>query len=402
MELKEQLEELKGEIKTHVEAKAKEIAEAQVKEVSGKLEAAEAKVKALEEKQEATQKHADALDVKLQKGGFGQEVKSFAAALKEGLTKGIEAFKAKGGMIEVELDVKAITSASFTQDTNGTGKVIEAMREGGINKDPKRDPFVRDLAFNGTATSDNISWIEKVGETGVPIPLAEEASYPEETVSYQAFSTDVKKIGGMMKVTEEKLSDVNWMLNEIQAELIQRHDIVVDTQIFSGSGAAGNLKGVKTYATAFAAGSFATAVKTPNRADVLRVAYNQVITNLFKPTAIVLHPSDVAKMELQKDANGQYLMPPFASVDGTKIKGLPVIENIGQTEGDFLIGDFSKLGVFSKGGVYLEIGYDGSDFSKDLRTVKLRERLAVRVKGRDLGAFVKGTFSTAITAITAP
>jgi hypothetical protein len=72
------------------------------------------------------------------------------------------------------------------------------------------------------------------------------------------------------------------------------------------------------------------------------------------------------------------------------------------TEGTFLIGDGSRLGVFAKGGAVLEIGRDGSDFSTDQVSVKLRERLAVRVKGRDYAAFVYGTFSTAKTAISIP
>jgi HK97 family phage major capsid protein len=174
---------------------------------------------------------------------------------------------------------------------------------------------------------------------------------------------------------------------------------VVDTQLFNGNGTGKNLKGVLQYAPAFDAGSFAGSVEDPTRADVLRVAYNQIIIALFRPTAICLHPTDVAKMELEKDANGNSVIRSFVAANGLTIKGLPVIENIGVAEGSFLIGDFSRMGVFAKGGVVLEIGRDKDDFSTDQVTVKLRERLACRIKGRDLKAFVKGTFNTAIAAI---
>lgn len=370
----------------------------------------EASVKALREDLETEKAKAQKAEGKVteleQKMGqmklTGPEFESFFSALKKALQTGADQYKA--GNRNIEIDVKAaITSADFTNDATGNNRVIAPTVEQGINRTPKRKPFIRQEAFNGTVTTgDSVTWTEKVGETGQPIPLAELDAYPEVKSSYQQFSTPVKKIGGMTKVSEEKLQDVDWMMNEIQFELLQRHDLVVDSQILSGDGTGNNLKGVLAYATAFAAGSFAAKVSKANRFDVLRVAYNQIVTAQFQPTCICLHPTDISFMELEKDANGQYVMPPFVAANGMTIKGLEVIENTGITEGDFLMCDSTKLGVFSKGGAVLEIGRDGNDFSTDQVSVKLRERLAVRVKGRDTAAFVKGTFATAITAIDKP
>jgi hypothetical protein len=61
--------------------------------------------------------------------------------------------------------------------------------------------------------------------------------------------------------------------------------------------------------------------------------------------------------------------------------------------------DASKAAVFVRRSPRLEIGYDQDDFSTDKRTVKLSERMAFRIKGRDLPAFVKGDFATAKAAI---
>lgn len=396
--------------------KLDELKGAHATEMKAQKEAHEAEVKALKEQSEGldtrlgetvalSKKNADALKEMEQKLATanlgGTAAKGFNEELRETYEKGMKTYKEKGGNIELQMKT-AISGANFTNDTTGNTRVIQETREAGINKAPKRTPFIRPLAFNGTVTGDTISWTEKVSESGVPVALAELGAYPEETSTYEQFSMPVKKIGGMTKVAEEKLEDVEWMMNEIQSELVQRHELVVDTEVLSGSGSGNHLKGVLEYATDFAAGSFALKIPNANRADALRVAYNQVVVALFQPTFIAMHPTDIAFMELEKDANGVYLLPPFVSANGMTIKGLPVVENTGMTEGTFLIGDGSRLGVFAKGGAVLEIGRDGSDFSTDQVTVKLRERLVVRVKGRDLAAFVSGDFDTAITAITKP
>lgn len=403
-----QLEELNQKATAAIDAqkKAEEKAEKATSDIAAaKKEAEEAKQKAEEITKSYTALKAEVDQIKLDsaklEGQFQKAGESFNTILKKGLEEGIKQFKEKGGMQEIQLKT-AITSSNFTNDSTNNTRVIGEQREAGINKAPKRSPFVRELAFNGSATSDTISWTEKTGESGVPIPLAELDAYPEETSSYSQFSTQVKKIGGMTKVSEEKLADVEWMMNEIQQELVQRHDIVVDVQLLSGSGAGNNLKGLLEYAPEFAEGSFAAAIDNANRADVLRCAYNQIVTALFQPTFIALHPTDIAFMEMEKNDNGDYILPPFVSANGMTVKGLPVVENTGITEGTFLMGDGSRLGVFAKGGATLEIGRDGSDFSTDQVTVKLRERLAARVKGRDYNAFVQGTFTTAIAAINKP
>lgn len=395
--VKEATEKLKGELDS---AKSKaEAAESKVKDLEGKNTE-------LEKNQKEQQKHLDELTAKVNTNGSGQK-KSMKAALREiceEIAKSVREKKLGGSEVR-EFSMKAlsednINGLSFTGDEDGSGPVIAPFREAGVAKEPKRRPFIRNLAFNGTTTSDTVSWTEKVDENGMPIALGEEDAYPLQNTSYEQFSVSVKKIGATTKATEEKLMDVNWLMNEIQSELIERQDLVVDGKIFNGDGIGNNPKGVYQYAVAFAAGAFAGAVPNANRTDVLRIAYNQIIKANFYPTAIVLNPDDVTFMELQKDANGQYIMPPFTAADGTKVKGVPVIENTGVTTDDFLIGDFNRLGVFSREAPTIEVGRDGTDFSHDLKTIKLRERLAVRVKGAHTKAFVKGNFTTALAAIT--
>jgi HK97 family phage major capsid protein len=176
----------------------------------------------------------------------------------------------------------------------------------------------------------------------------------------------------------------------------------VDDQVLTGAGTGTNLTGIMTNATAFAAGAFALNVVLPNNGDVLRVAINQVMINLFDPNYIVLNPSDAAQMDLDKTTSGVYVLRPFTNVDGTVISGIPVITNTGVTAGSFLVGDFTKSGVRFKEGLTINVGYENDDFTKNFVTILAETRLVHRVKSNHYGAFVKGVFSTAITAITKP
>jgi hypothetical protein len=400
MELKEvvaAIEAKQAEFSAALEAKASndvlDTLKAEIKDVA---------LKGLEDVKEMNLKQGEEIEMlkKAQEAAPSMDKKSFAEVLKDAYAEGLEKFKAQGskGMVEVEINTKAI------DDGNITGDIPQAMREAGINKTPKERITARALMFNGTTDSPVVDWIEKVGETGVPLTLAECDAFPEEETDYAVFNTAVKKIGGMTKVSEEKLEDITWMSNEIRAELVERHEIVVENQLLNGDGLGNNLAGlIPTYATAFAApATFANAIPEANRTDALRVAIVQISKALYNVSDIMLNPCDVASMELEKGGDGHYIMPPFRSSDGLTIKGIRVVETTRIPEGDFLVGDFSKAGVFVRRSPRLEIGLDGNDFSTDKRTVKLSERLAFRVKGRDTGAFVTGDFASAIAAILKP
>ena len=341
----------------------------------------------------------------------GVQPKTLNEAITASYTKGLNEFKAKGsqGMIEVPLFEKAagVIGDPAAIPLNVVGDIPQAMREAGINKTPIQTMTIRSLMFNGTTDSPVIDWIEKVGQEGTPIPLAECDSFPLEDTDYAPFSTTVKKIGGLTKVTEEKLEDITWMMNEIRSELIERHEIVVENQLLAGDGAGLNIKGLipdtTGYSVPFVAETgFLLNIPAANHTDVIRLAILQVAKAFHSANAIVLNPSDVASMELEKTDTGVYTLPPFRSADGLTVKGIRVVETTAMPAGKFLVGDFSKAGVFVRRSPRLEIGYDQDDFSTDKRTVKLSERLAMRVKGRDLEAFVYGDFAAAIAAIDKP
>ena len=300
----------------------------------------------------------------------------------------------------VQFTLKA--AGTMALSTNVTGQGAQAEREAGITRIVRRNPFILELVNVGTIMSNVWEWVEQKNADGGAGMTAEGAAKSLADFDLVVASANVKKVTAYIKVTKEMLDDVALMRSEIDQELTELINLKIDDQLLNGTGATVNLSGINQTATAWAAGAFALTIPTPNVFDVIRTAINQVRVNLFEPNYIVMHPTDVAKMDLAKASDGHYVLPPFISNDGTTVSGIRVVSNTGVTVDNFLVGDFTKYGVRFKEGLTINVGYENDDFTKNLVTILAEARLVGRVKSNHYGAFVKGVISTSITALTKP
>jgi len=330
------------------------------------------------------------------KGTVNNVPESIGTLLKEKSDE-LKAMKEKSGA-SVQITLKA--AGTMALSTNTTGQIPQAEREAGITRIVRRNPFILELVNVGTIMSNVWEWVEQKNADGGAAMTAEGAAKSQADFDLVVASANVKKVTAYIKVTKEMLDDVELMRSEIDQELTELINLKIDDQLLNGTGLTVNLTGITTNATAWAAGAFALSIPTPNKWDVLRTAINQVRVNLFEPTYIVMHPTDVTSMELSKGTDGHYILPPFASQDGTNVAGIRVVANTGVTIDKFLVGDFSKSGVRFKEGLTINVGYENDDFTKNLVTILAEARLVQRVKSNHYGAFVYGDFSDAITALT--
>lgn len=363
------------------------------------------KVKALETQgEDVSQMKSDMEQVTLRvlgletKGETDNVPESLGTLLKE-KSEELKAMKEKSGA-SVQITLKAAGTMALT--TNTTGQIPQAEREQGITRVVRRNPFILELVNVGTIMSNVWEWVEQKNPDGGAGMTAEAALKSQADFDLVVASANVKKVTAYIKVTKEMLDDVALMRSEIDQELTELINLKIDEQLLNGTGLTVNLVGINTNATAWAAGAFALAIPTPNVFDVLRTAVNQVRVNLFEPTYIVMHPTDVTKMDLAKGSDGHYVLPPFASNDGTQVSGIRVVANTGVAIDNFLVGDFSKSGVRFKEGLTINVGYENDDFTKNLVTILAEARLVQRVKSNHYAAFVKGVISTSITALTKP
>ena len=97
------------------------------------------------------------------------------------------------------------------------------------------------------------------------------------------------------------------------------------------------------------------------------------------------------KMKLKKDANNNYVMPPFVSRDGGSVSGITIIEANIIPANTMVVGDNRFARIYEKGGVEMSKGYSGTQFVEDEMTLKARKRLAFLIRSADKGGFKKVT-----------
>jgi HK97 family phage major capsid protein len=300
-----------------------------------------------------------------------------------------------------DLDLaKVKTVGDISIDGNITGELPQAELDTMVSRDPQRAPFIEELVTVGTISSNLDAWIETTGEEGAPLPVAELDKLPQKDYDFVRRTAEVKKIGVYSKYSTEMAEDLPNLVSEIKNFLVADLKRTVDEQILSGDGTGDELVGILENAVTYSAGTFAGTISRANHFDVIETAASQVITALHTPNYVVVHPTDMSKMRLAKDANGQYVLPPFIASNGSSVSGLRVVANTGMAVGTFLVGDFSKSSVKYKKGLTLEMtNTDQDDFVKDRFTVKATVRLVQRVRENDYEAFVTGSFATAIASL---
>jgi len=311
-------------------------------------------------------------------------------AIKEGNAKSVQ-FKAAADML-------------ISTNVSG-GNVPVEQRIPGMNAIASRQVRLLDIVSRGTAESNVISWVSQANKDGAAGGTAEGAIKNQIDFDLVVASETVVKRTAFIKVSDEMVDDISFMASEINNELMRELLKDVENQVYQGNGVAPNMNGIRTVATAFAAGSFANAVDNANIVDVLRVAMNQVkLADQAMPNYILMNPSDITSLKLIKvgSTDDRYIDQLQLVAGMLSLDGVPIIESTLVSQDDYLVGAFDLATVYDKGSVSIEVGLDGSDFTDNMRTVRAEWRGATVVKTNDRTAFIAGDFTTDKAALETP
>ena len=343
---------------------------------------------------------------KLQDGSLsGASVRGAENSVRKALADNREDFiKAKDGRHSFRFSLKAVGDMTIAGNVSG-GDMPQAQRLEGVNDIAEREAKSYALFPKLRTAANTIEWVYESGQEGTIDGTAEGTQKDQIDNDFVVTSVALVKRAAYFKVSTEMLDDVAFMEGWLRNKLIVRLFLDVDNQVLNGNGSAPNLKGIIAYATAFAAGTFAGTVDSANDADSLVVAANQIrLANHNGPLTIMMHPSDVAALKLVKlsASDKRYVERLMMVGSAMSLDGIPIIENTNIAQGDFLIGDFAKGTIVEKSGIEVEIGLDGSDFTKNMRTILAEWRGQLFVQNNDTTAFVKGTFATTNAALETP
>lgn len=332
--------------------------------------------------------------------------------LKESLVKPTtKKFDLRAVLEEKAEELKAMkTNPSRSVDMElkvATTMLISTHTEGDVVREDKATEITDVLRFKPTIWDDLpkvmtnapiFHWVEKVTKDGTAAVTAEGEIKPLRDFELVARKAEAVKIPVVEKASKEMLEDIDGMRNFIYRDMTENVSDVMKTEVTVGDGTGDHLTGIYTIATAFNA--FGKTVQNPNIFDVLRLAILQVTLAGGRPTSIALNPVDLSDLELTKDTTGQYILPPFSTESGTRIKGVRVLEDVNIPVGKFMVYDRTKVEVRIRENINVTSGYENDDFRRNLVMFIAEARLFVVVKENHKPAFVKGDIADAIEAIT--
>ena len=394
-ELKKALEELGKDIdkkleemKKATENLSKEEATKLIKETKTELEK---KLNDYNDLHKKMQEQLDAIDTKFQRlGEAPKKAQTFSERLKaaiEGRKAEIAELKNGKKSVTLNFDTKEdMTQANSFESTT----VVPEQYIPGIIYNPERTVRLRDLISQGVTSSNAVTYVQEYAQTLSNADVTTEGSeYKQGDVDLKAVTSNVIKITNYVIVSEEMLEDVDGLTSYLMTRLPDKLKNEEDDQILNHSS-----YGLLTLGTAYVDN---LADSDISRIDILVDACRQVIDDEYRPTAIVLHPTDVTLMKLTKDDNGQYIFPWIFMNNGQVIlDGVPVVVTTAVTAGTFLVGDFKRAAqIFDRRQLSVEMTNTNEDnFVKGMVTVRCAERIAIVVYRPK--AFVYGTFTAAL------
>lgn len=383
--LKSQLADLQKSLDA---AKDADKTEAIVKEVEGLA----AQVKALVEKP-ATEKAHNTLRGALE-AAFAEKADAIKAVV-----------DADGEQKEaIKIVVKAVAPITVaTTIAAGSTQNSISVDTGIISPIRKRELTYAQAVSVGSLGGNTAFWIEETDEEGTPIMVAEAATKIQLDVQYVEKTAKAKKIAVFTKVSTELMADIPQLITMIENNLMKRLDIALETQLFTGNNVGQNLNGLKTLATTFAAGALALKVDNANELDVFEAIALQVKIAFGTAECLFINPSSMAKIKLLKDSTGRPIWKDYVTTNGMmEVSGMKIVESTAVTADEFMGGDTKVMNYLIRSETSIEIGLDGNDFTKNLKTLLLEKRVVQFASANDVATIVKGDFTTAKAALETP
>ena len=303
----------------------------------------------------------------------------------------------KGGKIKLEYKAAAaIASANF-----GTG-VLQGLRLPGVDPlDRNEQTILPEITIiNGGPGSDPFSWVEKVVKEGGAAGVTESASKPLYDWTYVENKVTAEMTAAIVVVTKQALLRMPMLMSHINEELLAELRETLQTQIITGDAISPNLNGIQKNATSFNPPIQQT-TQSANNYDVIAAVASQVVLAHGVPGAIGVSPSMFYSLQVTKDLNNQYLLPPFMSGMPTSpagslvIAGMRVIPMWDLTADEFLGGDLRRYMFNIVEDINIEIGYFDDLWRKNQLAVRAEIFGNGGVKAQHKNKIIKGNFTYA-------
>lgn len=218
--------------------------------------------------------------------------------------------------------------------------------------------------------------------------LAEGDTFPESTAKWEKFTIDLKKIGDSLPVTEEFFEDEAMFAAELTMFLRLNVDLVANDQVINGDGTGNNLTGLVTSSPSYV--PVASGISDASIYDLIVKVKEDIETDQdakYMTNFALMNIADVNLMKLKKDANENYILPPFVDRSGNVVDGITIVVDNKVTANTMIMGDSRFARKYQKNGVQISRGTVNAQFVEDTETLKIRRRMLLLVRNVDQTGF---------------
>jgi HK97 family phage major capsid protein len=279
----------------------------------------------------------------------------------------------RGGMSKARVEVKNTLTGS---DTN-----VAPDRKPGIVPGAFAPMTLESFLPSAPTTSNAIEFTKESAFTNSAAEVAEGSAKAESALTWALVNMPVSTVAHWIKISKQLAADNAALAAYVDTRMRYGVNMRVETQLGAGNGTAPNISGILDSGN-FTAHGYADA----NLGSSLKkfVLIRKIIADLAaagdNPTAILLNPADWATMEIDLLTASVNSVRVSTDANGvTRVWGLPVIQSIGITADQVVVGNFAQAyTVYNREGVVVELSDSDSDnFTKNLVTVRAERRLAL-------------------------
>ena len=323
-------------------------------------------------------------------GGNGPSGKSIAEQMIES-----EDFKAlqtrERGTARLAIKTGATITSATTDAAGSAGDAIRPDRAPGVIAAPDRELTIRDLLMPGRTSSNAIEFVKETGFTNNAGTVAENPDNPKpkSDIQFELVSTNVRTIAHWFAASKQVLSDIPMLMSYINGRAMFGLKFEEEEQLLRGDGQGQNLLGILPQSTLFKQSEFSKPDDT--MIDTIRRASLQVRLAEYRPTFVVMHPTDWCDIELTKDDDKRYIEVSIRHGGEMRLWRLNVVDTTAMDPGQFLVGASMGGQVFDREDAAVEVSTEHADFfTKNLIAIRAEERLALAVNRPE--CFVRGYF----------
>jgi HK97 family phage major capsid protein len=265
-----------------------------------------------------------------------------------------------------------MTTAAGFSPANNRGPIVVPFAT--------RRPMIADLIPQDHTENSVIRYMEFTTWTNSSAAVAEGAAKPESALAATERQVALEAIATYLPVTEQQLRYVPQLRAVIDNVLTLMLQLTEETQLLYGNGTVPNLQGflTKTGVGSYALGTGGT---KENIADAFYAAFTQIRTVGFaEPSGGIINPNDWQIVRLMKTTQGAYIWGNPDEAGPERLWGKPVIPTMAITAGTGLTGDFATWAHIDRAmDITIEVGYQNDDFTKNKKTIRAEEYVALEI-----------------------